>query len=122
MIQLDLSDHRPLYEQIKEKLKHLIISGVIKEHEKIPSVRELSAILTINPNTIQHAYKELEAEGFIYSQKAKGNFVAPRSHTASVIDIDEVLKEVRKLAQNAAFAGIDKECLIREIEKCYGKL
>lgn len=119
MIQLDLSDHRPLYEQIKEKFKQLIISGVLEEHEKIPSVRELSALLTINPNTIQHAYKELEADGFIYSQKARGNFVASRSHTAEVINTEDILEEIRKLAGNAAFAGIDKELLITEIEKCY---
>ena len=65
MIQLDFGDHRPLYEQICEKIKELIISGVLVENDKIPSVREMAAILAINPNTIQKAYKELENEGYI---------------------------------------------------------
>ena len=80
MLHLDFRDRRPLYEQIKEKLKALIISGVLKEDEKIPSVRELAGMLTINPNTIQKAYKDLESEGYIYSQKARGSFVDPRKN------------------------------------------
>ncbi len=77
MIQLDLRDRRPIYEQIKERFKELIITGAVKEQEKIPSVRELASILAINPNTIQRAYKELEEEGYIYSLRSKGSFVAP---------------------------------------------
>ena len=80
MLHLDYGDHRPLYEQIKEKLKELIIGGILQEHDKIPSVRELAANLAINPNTIQKAYKDLENEGYIYSQKAKGSFVSPREN------------------------------------------
>jgi hypothetical protein len=67
MLQLDYKDHRPLYEQIKEKMKVLIMSGVLKSDQQLPSVRELAQSLTINPNTIQKAYKDLETEGFIYS-------------------------------------------------------
>ena len=81
MIQLDFGDHRPLYEQICEKIKGLIISGVLVENDKIPYVREMAAILAINPNTIQKAYKELESEGYIYSVTAKGYFVTPRAST-----------------------------------------
>ena len=81
MIQLDFSDRRPLYEQIKEKFKELIFTGAMKEQDKIPSVRELASILAINPNTIQRAYKELEEEGYIYSQRAKGSFIAPVQQT-----------------------------------------
>ncbi len=59
MIQLDLKDPRPLYEQIKDKIRELIINGVLKPDDKIPSVRELAQTLTINPNTIQKSYKDL---------------------------------------------------------------
>jgi GntR family transcriptional regulator len=62
MFQLNLKDHSPLYQQIKEQMKTMIISGALKADEKIPSVRELAQMLTINPNTIQKAYKELEQE------------------------------------------------------------
>ena len=81
MFQLDFKDRRPIYEQIKEKLKFLIIEGAMKEGEKIPSVRELAVSMAINPNTIQKAYKELESEGYIYSVTAKGYFVTPRAST-----------------------------------------
>lgn len=121
MIQLDLADHRPLYEQIKEKFRRLILSGIMVEHQKMPSVRELSSVLTINPNTIQHAYKELEAEGYIYSQKAKGSFVAPRSHLAAKTDNAELIEQFAEIVNNAAFIGISEETLIDEVKKHYRK-
>ena len=77
MITLDYADKRPLYEQIKEKIRELIISGALSEHTAIPSVRELASSLSINPNTIQKAYRELENDGYIYSVKAKGSYVSP---------------------------------------------
>ena len=121
MIQLDLSDHRPLYEQIKEKFKHLIITGALEENDKIPSVRELSAMLTINPNTIQHAYKELEAEGYIYSQKARGNFVSPIERLQSTADVEEILENISSLVKNAKFLGVSEEEIINTIKKCYNE-
>ena len=65
MIILDLKDARPLYEQVVDRFKHLILCGVLQEDEKLPSVRNLAMELSINPNTIQKAYTELEREGFI---------------------------------------------------------
>ena len=81
MFQLDFKDRRPIYEQIKEKMKFLIIGGAMKEGEKIPSVRELAVSMAINPITIQMAYNELDSEGYIYSVTAKGYFVTPRAST-----------------------------------------
>ena len=77
MIALNYRDPRPVYEQIKEKLRSRILAGALSEGEKLPSVRDLAAALAINPNTIQRAYRELEAEGYIYTQLGKGSFVAP---------------------------------------------
>lgn len=76
MIVLDLSDKRALYEQIVDRYKDLITGGVLGANEQMPSVRALAMELSINPNTIQRAYTELEREGFIYSVKGRGNFVA----------------------------------------------
>ena len=77
MISLSYRDPRPVYEQIKEKLRSRILVGALAEGDKLPSVRDLAATLAINPNTIQRAYRELEAEGYIYTQLGKGSFVAP---------------------------------------------
>ncbi len=119
MLHLDFGDHRPLYEQIKEKLKELIISGVLRENDKIPSVRELAATLAINPNTIQKAYKDLESDGYIYSQKAKGNFVCPREKTIDNTKISELLDGILNSAREMKFLGVKKEELLNEISKIY---
>ena len=76
MITLDYRDRRPLYEQVIERFQDLMFKGVLVQDEKMPSVRSLATDLSINPNTIQRAYAELERQGFIYSIKGKGSFVA----------------------------------------------
>lgn len=122
MIQLDLSDHRPLYEQIKEKLKALIVSGAVKSGERIPSVRELAGQLTINPNTIQRAYRELESEGYIYSIRAKGSFAAPPSLARICAEKETLREEFRSSVRQACFLGIDKTALTREIDDIYEEM
>ena len=76
MLQLNYRDPRPIYEQVKSEFRRLILSGALPRGEKLPSVRELAGSLAINPNTIQRAYSELEAEGYIYSVAGKGSFAA----------------------------------------------
>lgn len=109
MFQLDRGDHRPIYEQIKEKVKELIITGVLKENDKVPSVRELASTLTINPNTIQKAYRDLETEGYIYSLRAKGSFVAPKKEVVKRSDTEEILSEFENLVTKMKFLGISYE-------------
>ena len=75
MFTLNYRDPRPIYEQLKEKLRRMILSGALAEGEKLPSVRELAGQLSINPNTIARAYRELESEGFLYSVTGRGSFV-----------------------------------------------
>ena len=67
MIQLNYRDAKPIYEQIKDGMRHLVISNALTADEKLPSVRELAATLAINPNTIQRAYRDLEKEGYVYT-------------------------------------------------------
>ena len=76
MISLNYRDSRPIYEQIRDGLRKLIVTGALSADEKLPSVRALAAQLAINPNTIQRAYNELEGEGYIYSVPGKGSFAA----------------------------------------------
>ena len=79
MLSLDFRDARPIYEQVKDGLRRLMITGVIREGEKLPSVRAMASALAINPNTIQRAYESLEAEGYVYSVPGKGSFAAPNT-------------------------------------------
>ena len=82
MLQLNYRDPRPIYEQVKSEFRRLILSGALPRGEKLPSVRELAGSLAINPNTIQRAYRELEAEGCIISMPGKGSFVADAADIA----------------------------------------
>ena len=76
MIVLDYRDSRPLYQQVKDSLRRMMLTGLLEPDEKLHSVRSLATQLAINPNTIQRAYAELEAEGYIYSVAGRGSFVS----------------------------------------------
>ncbi len=99
VIVLDLKDSRPLYEQIVERFSHLILCGALPEDEKLPSVRSLAMELSINPNTIQKAYAQLERLGFIYTVKGRGNFVSP----------SQTLVEARKKELKEQLLGLVRE-------------
>jgi GntR family transcriptional regulator len=115
MLQLDYGDRRPLYEQIKEKIKTLIISGALKPDERLPSVRELAQSLTVNPNTIQKAYKDLEAEGFIYSVRAKGSFVAHLDRSSNYHRREELRRQLEKIVAEMLYLNEPIEQLIETI-------
>ncbi len=103
MIILDYKDRRPIYEQVIEKLEELMLLGVLKENDPLPSVRSLATDLSINPNTIQRAYTELERRGYIYVVKGKGSFVAENSAMKEnkkkelLIQVSEMIDEAIRL-------------------------
>lgn len=103
MIILDYKDRRPIYEQVAEKLEELMLLGILGENEPLPSVRSLAMELSINPNTIQRAYAELERQGYIYTVKGKGSFVAENSVMKEkrkkdlLIQVSEVIDEAIRL-------------------------
>lgn len=76
MLNLDYRDARPIYEQVRDGLRRLMVSGIIQEGEQLPTVRAMATSLAINPNTIQRAYAQLEQEGYVYSVSGRGTFVA----------------------------------------------
>lgn len=88
MISIDTRDSRPLYEQVVDGFRTLIIAGVMARDDKLPSVRSLATQLAINPNTIQRAYRELEAQGYTYSVAGKGSFAAAVDGTADPHKLD----------------------------------
>lgn len=100
MIQLNYRDSRPIYEQVKDGFRRLIVQQVLAVDEKLPSVRETASSLAINPNTIQKAYRELEQEGYLYTIAGKGSFVAgvPERETRRKQDLfhklDEIIEEL----------------------------
>lgn len=85
MFQLNYQSHKSLYEQIVDNIKEQIMTGVLKENTQLPTVRELSQLLTINPHIVQKAFQTLDQEGYIYTIANKGTFVSSRKH----VKIDE---------------------------------
>ncbi|RIW38461.1 GntR family transcriptional regulator [Bacillus salacetis] len=117
MFELDLRSRKPIYEQLVDKLKELIINEVLVADEQLPSVRTLAGELTINPNTIQKAYRELESQGYIYSVKGRGSFVSPAAHTQNTDKIIKVMSDLEKLIAEGMYLGITAEEIITIIQK-----
>ena len=108
MISLNYRDSRPIYEQIKDGLRKLIVTGALGTGEKLPSVRALATQLSINPNTIQRAYNELESEGYIYSVPGKGSFAAGNTG-ADEARRKELTEKLRELAAELKYLGVTGE-------------
>ncbi len=105
MISINFRDSRPIYEQVRDSFRRLIVSGAIGDREQLPSVRELASELTINPNTIQRAYRELEAEGYICSVPGKGSFASVHSEVAEGRK-NELFKEFDEAAAELTYLGV----------------
>lgn len=110
MLHLDYRDPRPIYEQVQDQLRRLMVTGVLAEGEKLPSVRSMASSLAINPNTIQKAYDALCAEGYVYSVPGKGSFVAPNG------GVDEsrkstLLEYFDKTVSELFYLGVSKDIL-----------
>lgn len=108
MILLDYKDRRPIYQQVVEKLSGLMICGILEQDSQLPSVRSMATDLSINPNTIQRAYAELERRGFIYSVKGRGSFVADTRSIMALKD-SELKKKLRSWIEEAKRAGITEQ-------------
>ena len=120
MIQINYRDTRPFYQQIKDNVRHLVVSGALKKDDKLPSVRELAASLAINPNTIQKAYAILEEHGAIYPVKGKGNFVSEKDKVTDRMKgqcfgrLKETVDQAKKLGINEEESSIKVRTYYRE--------
>ena len=116
LININFRDSRPIYEQVKTALRKLIVSGAMSPDEKLPSVRELAAQLVINPNTIQRAYRELEAEGYIISIPGKGSY----ANLSAQVDEGrrkELLTAMDEIVAELLYLGVTPDELDRRIRE-----
>ena len=105
MFSLNHRDGRPIYEQVRDGLRRLIITGAIPPGDKLPSVRALAGQLAINPNTIQRSYESLEQEGYAYSVPGKGSFAAlPQDVTDK--RREELLAKLDAIVQELVYLGM----------------
>lgn len=116
MIVINTRDPKPIYEQITDNLRRLIISGGIAPGEKLPSVRELAARLAINPNTIQRAYRELEMQGWIASVPGKGSFVCGQPSGPTMEQL-ALLESFDRITESLLNQGMTRAELIARLEK-----
>lgn len=117
MFELDLRSGKPIYEQIVDKFKELIINQVLETDEKLPSVRELAQQLTINPNTIQKAYRELENQELIYSVKGRGSFVNAISAQVDPQKVKQMQEDFKKLLTEALYIGMTADEIRNVVEQ-----
>ena len=114
MITLNYRDARPIYEQVRDGLRRLIVSGAIADGEKLPSVRALASQLAINPNTIQRAYRELETEGYICSVAGRGSYVCAQIPEDPARQV-ALLQQFDAAVQELLYLGMRSEDLRRRI-------
>lgn len=117
MIDIDATSSTPIYMQIVNSIKEGIVKGLFEPGEKLPSVRDMAKMMTLNPNTVQKAYKELEREGVIVTIQGKGTFISkeykPKKDSSK---IEELKKTFRKGIIEALYMGFSKEELMAFIQ------
>ncbi len=120
MIQVDVRSRVPIYEQIVNSFKQMTMSGILSPDEKLPSVRDLSQELTINPNTIQKAYQELERQNIIYTKRGQGSFVNPNIQAINKEEkMEDLIEEIKRIVIESMYLGISKEEFLKLITSAY---
>ena len=115
MIQLNYRDTRPIYSQIVDGFRSQIATGILQNGEKLPSVRELASTLAINPNTIQRAYRELEAGGWIVTVAGKGCFVCGTPEEAAP-QLQTLWDRFDETVEALRLMGISRKELLERIQ------
>lgn len=121
MFQIDAMSRQPVYEQLIKQIEHFILTGILGTKDQIPSVRSLALELSVNPNTIQKAYSELDRRGIIYSVPGKGCFISEDAHKILSEYKRQKLSELEELMYELSLAGITKEQMIQCINNVFNR-
>lgn len=119
MFVVDVMSRVPVYEQIIKQVEEQVLTGILKEGDKLPSVRSLSVKLSINPNTIQKAYTELDRRQLIITVPGKGSFISEKVIEVVGANSREKMTELNKIIRELALAGVTKEEIINNIEEVF---
>ena len=119
MFVVDVMSRVPVYEQIIKQVEEQVLTGILKEGDKLPSVRSLSVKLSINPNTIQKAYTELDRRQLIITVPGKGSFISEKAIEVVGANPREKMTELNKIIRELALAGVTKEEIINNIEEVF---
>lgn len=116
VIEIDLKSRTPIYEQLIQRVKLLMAQDILQPGDQLPSVRQLAGDLTVNPNTIQKAYRELEREGYVYSLPGKGSFVNDMKETINREKVTQLKSELERILNELSLLNVSKQELISWIE------
>ena len=119
MFVVDVMSRVPVYEQIIKQVEEQVLTGILKEGDKLPSVRSLSVKLSINPNTIQKAYTELDRRQLIITVPGQGSFISEKAIEVVGANSREKMTELNKIIRELALAGVTKEEIINNIEEVF---
>ncbi len=119
MFIIDMQSRTPVFEQIVFQTEEFIRAGILKPGDKLPSIRELTAMIGVNPNTIAKAYSELDRRGVTVSVTGKGCFVAQNINDVLKLAAERKIPEFEKLVKELVDSGISKEELIQRINSLY---
>ena len=119
MILIDYKSRKPIYEQIIDSIKSLIVSGVLERDDQLPSVRQLAQELAINPNTIQKAYGELEWEGVIYSLKGRGSFVGSGIQELRMVQQQELIEQIFEISGELCELQVPQQEVCAVVQRAY---
>ena len=120
MFKIDMRSRTPIYEQIIDSIKELVVKGVLIPGERLPSVRDMAKEMTLNPNTVQKAYQELERQGIISTLRGKGTFVSEDIQANNkILKRSQLMEELKKLVVEAIYLDLSKDELIDYIKDIY---
>ena len=117
MFQIDLKSRKAIYEQVMDNFKRLIVTGVLTQDEKVPSVREMAKTLTVNPNTVQKAYRELENTGYFYTVLGQGSFIAAPPGKGNEKEVSALYNCIQKDVQQLIFLGETKDKIVNFVNQ-----
>lgn len=122
MFTIDVMSRMPVYEQLIKQVEDQVLKGIMKEGDKMPSVRSLSMELSTNPNTIQKAYMELDRRGILVSVQGKGSFISAEALKIVGNQSKEKFSDLKEIVRKLAYAGVSKSEITDMIEEVYKKI
>lgn len=117
-IHLDPKSQIPIWEQIVNQMKEMVMKGIYQPQDKIPSVRELSSQLIVNPNTVSKAYQELERQGVIETIRGRGTFVAERAPVQQITEqqVEKINEGLKRLIIEATYLGMEEQQVLDMVQ------
>lgn len=116
MFSIDITSNQPIYEQIVQQIKANIVKGYLKENDPLPSVRKLSSMLSVNPNTVAKAYSELERQQIILTIRGRGTFIGKISNSKNSVALNDELEKIKPVLTELKLKGVEDNLIIEEIK------